>query len=57
MLFRGGKFVPTDAQVLAIGLNRTQPPLWASDHAAVAAQFHFRPERHERHETDGDDDR
>ena len=57
VLFRGGNFVPTEADVLDISLNRTQPPLWASDHAAVAAQFHFRGEGHEKHETDGDADR
>lgn len=36
---RGAGFVPTYADVLDLGLNRAQPPFWASDHAAVSAGF------------------
>jgi len=39
MLFRGAGFVPAYADVLDLGLNRTQPPLWGSDHAGVASGF------------------
>lgn len=57
VLFRGGSFSPTYADVLDISLNRTQPPLWASDHAAVAAQFQFRGELREMRDTDDDNQR
>jgi endonuclease/exonuclease/phosphatase family metal-dependent hydrolase len=43
VLFRGTRFVATHAESIDIGLDRTQPPLWASDHAAVAAQVQFQP--------------
>jgi len=39
VLFRGEGFAPTYADVVDSGLNRTQPPLWGSDHAAVTAGF------------------
>jgi len=42
LLFRGGNFIPAHAEVLDLNLGRTQPPLWASDHAAVEAGFHLR---------------
>ena len=38
---RGGRFVPTHAEVLDISLDRTERPLWASDHAGLAAGFQF----------------
>src|SRR5436190_23830301 len=38
VLFRGTRFVATQAESIDIALDRTQPPLWASDHAALAAQ-------------------
>jgi endonuclease/exonuclease/phosphatase family metal-dependent hydrolase len=41
VLFRGTRFVATQAEAIDIGLDRTQPPLWASDHASVAAQVRF----------------
>lgn len=34
---RGDGFVPSHADVLDLELDRPQPPLWASDHAAVSA--------------------
>ena len=44
ILFRGTCFVATQAEAIDIALDRTQPPLWASDHAAVVAQVQFKPE-------------
>ncbi len=43
VLFRGTRFVATQAERIDIALDRTPPPLWASDHAAVAAQIQFQP--------------
>ena len=43
VLFRGTRFVATQAESIDIALDRTQPPLWASDHAALAAQVQFQP--------------
>src|SRR5437667_1621074 len=43
VLFRGTRFVATQAETIDIALNRTQLPLWASDHAGVAAQIRFQP--------------
>ena len=39
VFYRGAGFVPTHADVLDMGLDQAQPPLWASDHAAVCAGF------------------
>jgi endonuclease/exonuclease/phosphatase family metal-dependent hydrolase len=39
MFFRGSRFTASQAEVIDLTLNRTQPPLWASDHAAVAVRF------------------
>lgn len=39
VFYRGNDFIPTQADVVDIGLDRTEPPLWASDHAAVSANF------------------
>jgi endonuclease/exonuclease/phosphatase family metal-dependent hydrolase len=39
ILYRGGQFNPTQFQVLDIQTGLARPPLWASDHAAVAASF------------------
>ncbi len=39
VFYRGAGFGPTQANVVDMGLDRTQPPLWASDHAAISAQF------------------
>jgi endonuclease/exonuclease/phosphatase family metal-dependent hydrolase len=36
---RGAGFVPTYAEVIDMELDRTQPPFWASDHAAFSAGF------------------
>jgi len=43
VLFRGTRFGATQAESIDIALDRTQPPLWASDHASVAAQVQFQP--------------
>ena len=43
VLFRGTRFGATQAETIDIALNRTQLPLWASDHAGVAAQIRFQP--------------
>lgn len=37
--FRGFGLTPTKSQVLDLALDREEPPLWASDHAAVTADF------------------
>jgi endonuclease/exonuclease/phosphatase family metal-dependent hydrolase len=37
--YRDKFFTPVSADVIDLGLNRLEPPLWASDHAAFAAQF------------------
>lgn len=42
VLYRGLGFAPYDVRVLDLGLNRTEPPLWASDHAFVTADFFVR---------------
>lgn len=39
VFYRGTGFVPTHADVIDMALDRTQPPLWASDHAALSAGF------------------
>lgn len=39
VFYRGNDFIPTQADVVDMGLDRTEPPLWASDHAAVSANF------------------
>jgi endonuclease/exonuclease/phosphatase (EEP) superfamily protein YafD len=37
--YRGLGLAPVAAEVLDLTLGREQPPLWASDHAAVTANF------------------
>lgn len=39
VFYKGAGFVPTQADVVDIELGRTQPPLWASDHASLSADF------------------
>ena len=39
VLYRGGAFMPSTAEVLDPMLGQTQPPFWPSDHAAVSATF------------------
>lgn len=41
VLFRGNGLTLIDSDVLDIGLNRSEPPLWASDHASLTADFTF----------------
>jgi endonuclease/exonuclease/phosphatase family metal-dependent hydrolase len=41
VLYRGNGLVPTQSEVLDLTLDREQPPLWASDHATVTADFAF----------------
>lgn len=41
ILFRGNGIAPTDSDVLDLGLGRSEPPLWASDHAMLTADFRF----------------
>src|SRR5438876_4598723 len=43
VLFRGARLRATQADAIDIALDRIQPPLWASDHACVAAQVQFQP--------------
>src|SRR5438552_1028202 len=43
VLFRGTRLRATQAEAIDIALDRTQRPLWASDHACVAAQVQFQP--------------
>ena len=42
VLYKGATFLPARADALDLGLDGTQPPLWASDHAAVSAAFLLR---------------
>jgi len=42
VLFKGHGFVPKRVSVVDKGLRRTEPPLWPSDHAGVAAGFLLR---------------
>ena len=39
VFYRGCNFVPIRSDVLDLWLGREEPPLWASDHAAVDAEF------------------
>jgi endonuclease/exonuclease/phosphatase family metal-dependent hydrolase len=43
VFFRGPGFVPVKAEPIDMVLNRAQPPLWASDHAALAAELLIEP--------------
>ena len=42
VFFRGAPFVPAESEVQDLWLNRSQPPLWGSDHAALTAGFWLR---------------
>ncbi len=39
VFYKGAGFIPTQADVVDMELGRTQPPLWATDHAALSAEF------------------
>jgi endonuclease/exonuclease/phosphatase family metal-dependent hydrolase len=39
VFFRGFGIIPVKAEPIDISLGRTAPPLWASDHAALAAEL------------------
>ncbi len=39
VFYRGPGFVPTNAEVIDMALGRSEAPLWASDHAALAAEL------------------
>jgi hypothetical protein len=39
VFYKGAGFVPTQADVVDMELGRVQPPLWASDHASLTANF------------------
>ena len=39
VLYRGYELTPLRMDVVDMELDRTEPPLWASDHAAVSARF------------------
>jgi endonuclease/exonuclease/phosphatase family metal-dependent hydrolase len=39
VLYKGTGFVPTQADVVDLRLDRTEPPLWSSDHASLSADF------------------
>ena len=43
---RADRFTAWQAEVSDLNWDRTQPPLWASDHAAVVATFAPRDSRH-----------
>ena len=45
VLYRGSGLVATKAEVLDLDLERSQPPLWASDHAAVATRLQIQAKR------------
>ena len=42
VFYKGCSFVPIRSEVVDLPLGRSEPPLWASDHAAVSAEFLFR---------------
>ena len=42
VFYKGGDFIPQSADVLDLWLGRDTAPLWASDHAAVSAEFRFK---------------
>jgi endonuclease/exonuclease/phosphatase family metal-dependent hydrolase len=42
VFYKGTTFAPAQADAIDMWLNRSAPPLWASDHAAVAAEFLLR---------------
>jgi endonuclease/exonuclease/phosphatase family metal-dependent hydrolase len=42
VFYRGADWVPQSADVLDLWLGRDSAPLWASDHAAVSAEFRFK---------------
>lgn len=46
--FRGCGLVPTESKVLDLALDRAQSPFWASDHAAVTANFRVQDLREAR---------
>lgn len=39
VFYKGATFLPTQADVIDMVLDRAAPPLWASDHASVNADF------------------
>jgi endonuclease/exonuclease/phosphatase family metal-dependent hydrolase len=39
LFYRGAQLFPSEVQVIDLALNRSQPPLWATDHATLAASF------------------
>jgi endonuclease/exonuclease/phosphatase family metal-dependent hydrolase len=39
VFYKGAGFIPAQTDVVDMELDRTQPPLWASDHAALSAEF------------------
>jgi len=39
IFYRGGDFVPASAVVIDSDLDRSSPPLWGSDHAALSVNF------------------
>jgi endonuclease/exonuclease/phosphatase family metal-dependent hydrolase len=43
VFFRGPGFIPVKAEPIDLVLKRAQPPLWASDHAALAAELLIEP--------------
>lgn len=45
VLYRGNGLIPIQSEVLDLTLNRVEPPLWASDHAAVTANFRLQEQR------------
>jgi len=42
VFYKGAGFVSTQVSVVDMGLDRTEPPLWSSDHAAVSAEFQIK---------------
>jgi endonuclease/exonuclease/phosphatase family metal-dependent hydrolase len=45
VLYRGNGLIPIQSEVLDLTLNRVEPPLWASDHVAVTANFRLQEQR------------
>ena len=44
-LYRGAGLDPINSEVIDMAVDRTEHPLWTSEHAAVAAGFLFQPPR------------
>lgn len=42
VFYKGNSVIPNQSEVVDLSLDRNEAPLWASDHAAVFAEFRLR---------------